>query len=179
EIVTEVFRLFNETELPHPVIDPVMISTSGHDLIGIESFEVLKTSLLKVARIVTPNIPEAERLAGFAINNRADMQRAAEAIKELGAAAVLVKGGHRLDDSRDEAVDVLLNQFGQFTEFREEFIEVGELHGSGCRLSAAIASCLGLGMTLAARVKEASRPVAELIRSLEEWPPVGHGARPL
>ncbi|HEV8367998.1 MAG TPA: hydroxymethylpyrimidine/phosphomethylpyrimidine kinase, partial [Pyrinomonadaceae bacterium] len=90
EIVAEVCRLFSETELPHPVIDPVMISTSGNDLIGTEAFEVLKTRLLKVARIVTPNIPEAERLAGFPINNRADMQRAAEAIKELGAAAVLV-----------------------------------------------------------------------------------------
>ena len=179
EIVTEVVRLFSETELPHPVIDPVMISTSGHDLIGTEAFEVLKTKLLKVARIVTPNIPEAERLAGFAINNRADMRRAAEAIKELGAAAVLVKGGHRLDDSGNEAVDVLLNQFGQFTEFREEFVEVGELHGSGCTLSAAIASCLGLGMTLEEAVEEAKRYVTDLIRTLKQLPPAGHGARPL
>jgi hydroxymethylpyrimidine/phosphomethylpyrimidine kinase len=179
EIVAEVARLFTETNLPAPVIDPVMISTSGYDLIDTDAFEVLKTRLLKVARIVTPNIPEAERLAGLAINTRADIRRAAEAIKELGAAAVLVTGGHRLDDSRNEAIDVLLNQFGQVTEFREEFVHVGEVHGSGCTLSAAIASCLGLGMTLEEAVKEAKRYVTNLIRTLKQLPPVGQEARPL
>src|SRR5687767_15377661 len=65
EIVAEVARLFAEENLPAPVVDPVMVSTSGHDLIGDEAFQIVKTQLLRVARVVTPNIPEAERLAGF------------------------------------------------------------------------------------------------------------------
>lgn len=179
EIVAEVVRLFSETNLPAPVVDPVMISTSGHDLIGDEAFDVLKRELLKVARIVTPNIPEAERLAGLSVRCLSDMHRAAESIRELGAPAVLVKGGHRLDDCGTQAVDVLLNEFGEFTELREEFVEVGEVHGSGCTLSAAIASCLGLGMTLEDSVKEAKRHVTDLIRALKQMPRTGHGARPL
>jgi hydroxymethylpyrimidine/phosphomethylpyrimidine kinase len=179
EIVAEVARLFTDTNLPAPVIDPVMISTSGQALIGDEALEVLSRELLKVARIVTPNIPEAERLAGFPVRNVSDMRRAAEAIRELGAPAVLVKGGHGLGDGRNQAIDILLNEFGEFTELREEFVEVGEVHGSGCTLSAAIASGLALGMPLEEAVKEAKGYVTNLIRALKQLPPVGQGARPL
>src|SRR5689334_20380586 len=83
EIVREVVRLFREADLPAPVVDPVMVSTSGHDLIGEEAFQILKNDLLPLARLVTPNIPEAERLAGFSISSEADMRRAAEVIKLL------------------------------------------------------------------------------------------------
>jgi hydroxymethylpyrimidine/phosphomethylpyrimidine kinase len=179
EIVAEVARLFRETNLPAPVVDPVMVSTSGHDLIGSEAFQILKTRLLKVARVVTPNIPEAERLAGFAITGEDDMRRAAEAIMALGANAVLVKGGHRLNTNSGEAVDVLMNKAGEIIEFREEFIDVGEVHGSGCTLSAAIAACLGLGMNLEEAVKEAKRYVTEAIRALKREPRIGHGALPI
>src|SRR5687768_11014035 len=106
EIVAEVARLFSEEPLQAPVVDPVMVSTSGHDLIGDEAFQILKTRLLPIARIVTPNIPEAERLAGIAIETETDMRRAAEAIRSMGARAVLVKGGHRAIGN--QAVDILL-----------------------------------------------------------------------
>ena len=175
EIVAEVARLFGEEQLPSPVVDPVMVSTSGHDLIGDEAFQILKTRLLRVARIVTPNIPEAERLAGFAIETEDDMRRAAEAIKSLGARAVLVKGGHRAIGN--QSVDLLLDE--EFIEFREQYIEVGEIHGSGCTLAAAIASCLGKGMTLERSVAVAKTYVTERIRALQSAPRIGHGARPL
>ncbi|HEY0728164.1 MAG TPA: bifunctional hydroxymethylpyrimidine kinase/phosphomethylpyrimidine kinase [Pyrinomonadaceae bacterium] len=165
EIVAEVARLFREEDLPAPVVDPVMVSTSGHDLIGDPAFQVLKNELLPVSRVVTPNIPEAERLAGFSINSEADMRRAAEAIKSLGARAVLVKGGHRLTSQAD-AVDILLDETGSFTEFREEYIEVGEIHGSGCTLSAAIAAALGKGMSLEAAVGAAKKYLTDQIRLL-------------
>jgi hydroxymethylpyrimidine kinase/phosphomethylpyrimidine kinase len=154
EIVAEVVRLFREEKLPAPVVDPVMISTSGHDLIGDEAFQILKSELLRVARLVTPNIPEAERLAGFSIKSEGDMRRAAEAIKSLGASAVLVKGGHRLEPQAD-AVDILIEDTGALTEFRTEYIEVGEVHGSGCTLSAAIAANLGKGLSLRDAVEAA------------------------
>ena len=165
EIVTEVVRLFREVNLPAPVVDPVMISTSGYDLIGDAAFRVVKNDLLRVARLVTPNIPEAERLAGFSIGSEADMRRAAEAIKSLGAPAVLVKGGHRFESQAD-AVDILIDDAGEFVEFREKYIEVGEVHGSGCTLSAAIAANLANGLTLQAAVGAAKSYLTDQIRKL-------------
>ena len=161
EIVREVVRLFRENDLPAPVVDPVMVSTSGHDLIGDEAFQVLKNDLLPLARLVTPNIPEAERLAGFPITSEADMHHAAKAIQSLGAAAVLVKGGHR-----GEATDMLLEETGDFTIFREEFMAVGEIHGSGCTLSAAIAASLAKGLTLKDAVGAAKKYLTDQIRTL-------------
>jgi hydroxymethylpyrimidine/phosphomethylpyrimidine kinase len=106
------------------------------------------------------------------------MRAAAELIKHLGPATVLVKGGHRLSDSVD-AVDILLNEEGDFIEFRDEYIDVGEVHGSGCTLSAAIASCLALGMSVEESVREAKRYVTYRIKALQTLPRIGHGARPL
>lgn len=177
EIVAEVARLFSEEPLPPPVVDPVMVSTSGHDLIGDEAFQILKSRLLPVARIVTPNIPEAERLAGLSIETESDMRRAAEAIRSLGARAVLVKGGHRA--IQQQAIDLLLDDDGDFVEFREEYIDVGEIHGSGCTLSAAIAAGLGKGMTLEDAVRAAKTYITEQIRLLRLAPRIGHGARPV
>jgi len=177
EIVAEVARLFSEEELQPPVVDPVMVSTSGHDLIGDEAFQILKSRLLPVARIVTPNIPEAERLTGLSIETESDMRRAAEAIRALGVRAVLVKGGHRA--IQQQAIDLLLDDDGNFVEFREEYIDVGEIHGSGCTLSAAIAAGLGKGMTLEGAVRSAKTYITQQIRLLRLAPRIGHGARPL
>jgi hydroxymethylpyrimidine kinase/phosphomethylpyrimidine kinase len=171
EIVAEVARLFAEGTLPAPVVDPVVVATSGDVLIDDEAFQILKTKLFPLARVVTPNIPEAEKLAGFPIHTEADMRRAAETIQSLGARAVLVKGGHRGD-----AVDILLSDDGTFTEFRSEYLDVGEVHGSGCTLSAAIAACLGKGMTLEEAVGAAKEYVTNAIRSASR---IGRGAMPL
>jgi hydroxymethylpyrimidine kinase/phosphomethylpyrimidine kinase len=133
--------------------------------------------LLPVARIVTPNIPEAERLAGFPIETPVDMRRAAEAIRSLGARAVLVKGGHRAMQNR--ALDLLFDEDGQFVEFGEDYIDVGEIHGSGCTLSAAIAAGLARGMTLEVAVSSAKNYITERILALRSAPRIGHGARPL
>lgn len=174
EIVAEVARLFGEGNLPAPVVDPVVVATSGDVLIDDEAFQILKTQLFPLARIVTPNIPEAEKLAGFAIRSEADMRRAAEVIQSLGARAVLVKGGHRA--TAGEALDILLSKNGRFTEFRSEYLDVGDVHGSGCTLSAAIAAGLGRGMTLENAVGAAKKYVTEAIKTA---PRIGHGARPL
>jgi hydroxymethylpyrimidine/phosphomethylpyrimidine kinase len=114
---------------------------------------------------VTPNIPEAERLAGFAIETEKDMKRAAEAICLLGAPAVLVKGGHRLESQAD-AVDILIDDAGGFTELRSEYIEVGEVHGSGCTLSAAIAANLAGNLSLVDAIAAAKEYLTDQIRAL-------------
>lgn len=207
EVIAEVARLFRETPLPAPVVDPVMRATSGDDLINDDAVSVMVADLFPLALVVTPNIPEAERLTGLAINDESGMLQAARIIRQMGARAVLVKGGHltgrqkvggrghaggrrqTADGSRQEttiggehrtatvseAIDVL-DYEGRVTVFRDELIAGGEVHGSGCTLSAAIAACLGRGQALEEAIQAAKSFVTEAIR---RSPRVGHGARPL
>ncbi len=181
EVIREVARLVREQKLPPPVVDPVMQATSGDSLIDDEAVECLVSELFPLARVVTPNIPEAERLTGLVIKSEGDMAAAAGVIRHAGARAVLIKGGHvlRTRDTRheikNEAVDILDIE-GRVTIFREELIDVGEVHGSGCTLSAGIAACLARGMDLEESVERAKKYVTNLIRNS---PPLGHGARPL
>jgi hydroxymethylpyrimidine kinase/phosphomethylpyrimidine kinase len=167
EIVTEVARLVRETKMTAPVVDPVMNSSSGFELMSDDAFLALKSELLPVALVVTPNIPEAERLTGFKIHNTDDMRRAAKAIRGLGIHAVLIKGGHLKEQKGStEAIDILDND-GDVTVFRSEWLNTGEVRGTGCILSAAIASSLGKGLILEDSVREAKRYVTEIIRSFQ------------
>ena len=164
EIVTEVARLVRETKLTAPVVDPVMNSTSGFELMSDDAFLALKNELLPVALVVTPNVPEAERLAGFRIHNTADMRRAAQAIRQLGVGAVLIKGGHLNDQKGSvEAIDILDND-GDVTVFRSEWIDVAGVRGTGCMLSAAIAASLARGKSLEDAVGLAKECVTAAIR---------------
>ena len=175
EVVREVARLFRETDLPSPVVDPVIISTSGQRLMEEDALDSLISQLLPVARLITPNIPEAEQLTGISITSEPEMRRAATMIRALGARGVLIKGGHMGEqeaegDNEDErfsltseSIDLLDNE-GRVTVFRERRIPGGKLHGSGCVLSAAIAAGLGQGMTLEDSVSTAKRFVWEAIR---------------
>lgn len=183
EIIIEVARAFRTRDLPAPVVDPVMRATSGDELIEADALDTLKFELFPLACIVTPNIPEAERLVGSTIRSTDDMRRAAREIQRLGARSVLVKGGHARRQGHQsgaggtaEAVDVLLDENGDFTEFRAEYLDAGEVHGSGCTLSAAIAACLGKRMQMVDAVGEAKRYVTERIRLAQ---PLGHGALPM
>ena len=177
EIVAEVARLFAEENLPAPVVDPVVVATSGDVLIDDEAFEILKTKLFPLARVVTPNIPEAEKLAGISIKSEPDMRRAAEAIQSIGARAVLVKGGHR--SIGGQALDILLDENGIFTEFQTDYVEIGDVHGSGCTLSAAIAANLGKRFSLEQSVALAKKYVTDAIRALQHASRIGHGSLPL
>ena len=166
EVVSEVARLFRETELPAPVVDPVIISSSGHKLMDEEALETLMAELFPLARVVTPNIPEAERLSRIEIDSEAGMREAATALRRMGATAVLIKGGHLKGKVRvvelEEAVDILDND-GVVTVFRHRRVPHVELHGTGCMLSAAIAAGLGKGMTLEDSVAAAKQFVVEQI----------------
>ena len=188
EVVSEVARLFRETELPAPVVDPVITSSSGHRLMDEEALEILIAELLPLARLVTPNIPEAEHLTRMGIDSEAGMREAAAAIRRMGARAVLIKGGHLksrrqeqeavaggvtaqrgtiasndIVDESEDAVDILDNA-GVVTVFRHRRVPNVELHGTGCMLSAAIAAGLGKGMTLEKSVGAAKDFVWEAIR---------------
>jgi hydroxymethylpyrimidine kinase/phosphomethylpyrimidine kinase len=184
EIITEVARLFLETELPAPVVDPVIRSTSGYDLIDDDALDALVKKLMPLARLVTPNIPEAERITGLTIEDEEGMRRAASILREMGAHAVLVKGGHMKEkaeggrskvEGAPSATD-LLDDEGRVTLFRGEWIETTSTHGTGCTLSAAIAACLGHGLSLEKAVETAKRFVTNAIRHA---PGIGHGHGPI
>jgi hydroxymethylpyrimidine kinase/phosphomethylpyrimidine kinase len=171
EIILEVARLFREAALPAPVVDPVVRSTSGYDLIDDAALNVLIKELMPLARLLTPNIPEAERITGLQITDEEGMRRAAHLMREMGARAVLVKGGHLTTDALD-----LLDDDGRVTLFRGERIETTSTHGTGCTLSAAVSACLGRGMSLETAVGTAKRFVADAIRRA---PRLGHGHGPI
>jgi hydroxymethylpyrimidine/phosphomethylpyrimidine kinase len=132
------------------VLDPVMVATSGDELASDAALAAL-AALLPRAALVTPNLAEAARLSGLAVESQAEMIAAARAIRRLGAGAVLVKGGHLAD----EAVDVLLGADGEPTLLRAPRIPGPPVHGTGCVLSAAIAARLASGDPLAAAVRSA------------------------
>jgi len=175
EVISEVASLFRETHLREaaPVIDPVVRSTSGFDLIDDDALAALKSELLPLARLATPNIPEAERITGLEIKTEEDMRRAAALIREMGARAVLVKGGHLGGDT--DALD-LLDDGGRIELFRAPRIHTDATHGTGCTLAASIAACLARGMDLTGAVGAAKRFVTEAIR---RSPLIGRGFSPV
>ena len=154
------------------VLDPVMVSTSRHRLLESEAETALRAELLPLARLVTPNLPEACELAGMPdITDRAGMVQAAKAIAQMTSAAVLVKGGHLAG-----CADDLLYEDGTEHWFSTPRIDTDNTHGTGCTLSSAIASNLALGCTL----KEAVALAKDYItRALRNDPHLGHGNGPL
>ena len=134
----------------HIVVDPVMAATSGSRLLQESAVEALKTQLLPLAELVTPNIPEAEILADMPIRSPEDMETAAKIISEAYQCAVLCKGGHDLNDAND-----LLWKDGVGLWFRGQRVDNPNTHGTGCTLSSAIASNLAKGMSLEDAVSQA------------------------
>jgi hydroxymethylpyrimidine/phosphomethylpyrimidine kinase len=144
------------------VVDPVSVSKHGYRLLAADAMVALRTRILPLATLVTPNLPEASALTGFAVRTREDMRRAAAAILALGPRAVLVKGGH-LASSPAEAAD-LFAQREREDWIVAERIDTPNTHGTGCTLSAAIAAYLAMGATLEDAVRAGKAFVTEAIR---------------
>ena len=161
EVIDEVARFFADGALPAPVVDPVMISTSGHRLMEDDAVDSFLSSLIHSALLITPNIPEAERLTNLEIKSETDMRQAADKLRRLGARAVLIKGGHMNDQ---DAVDLLDHQ-GTVAVFRAERVRDVNVHGTGCMLSAAIAAGVAKKLELERAVREAKAFVLDVILS--------------
>jgi len=141
------------------VVDPVMKAKTGASLLREDAVEALITELVPVAKVVTPNIPEAEVMAGMSIRSVEDAERAAERIASMGAEAVVVKGGHLPGGM---AVDVLYTG-GEFTRFEAERIDSKCTHGTGCTFSAALAAYLAMGFDVVEAVGRAKEFVRKAI----------------
>ena len=154
------------------VVDPVMVAKGGHRLLLTEAETALRDTLLPMAAVVTPNLPEAEVLAGFPVRTEADMKKAAERLAALGAHAVLLKGGHL---EGDRVVDLLLHD-GRIERFEDARIASRHTHGTGCTLASAIAAGLAQRMSLVDAVRRARTYVRDAIATA---PGYGRGHGPL
>lgn len=154
------------------VVDPVMVAKGGASLLAEEALSCLKTQLFPLATVLTPNLPEAEKLTGMRLSSVEDMRRAAQILREMSGAAVLVKGGHL---SGDTLIDVLLDD-GGFTEFSDTRIITRHTHGTGCTLASALATGLAQKLPLRRAVELARLYVRQAILTA---PGFGTGAGPL
>lgn len=168
EIVARMLKPQNVTNL---VVDPVMISKSGHLLLKPDAIDAIKGQLFPLALLVTPNIHEAQQLSGIEIKTLADARRAAKIIHGFGCKHVLIKGGHL---PTDRATDLLYD--GRFFNvFKGEFIDTPHTHGTGCTFASAIAAHLAQGKSVNDAIQAAKTYLTEAIRhSLA----IGHGTGP-
>src|SRR5580765_8536351 len=180
-IVEAVAAAIEELDLPLVVVDPVLVSSSGERLLDDDGVRALGAELLPRARVVTPNIPEAEVLSGRRIQSMDDARDAARRIHDIGAAAVIITGGHGWDEATGLAaagvkiVDLLFDGH-TFHEYLAPRIDSRHTHGTGCTYAAAVAAGLALGMELPAAASRAQRYVGGAIANA---PGIGHGRGPI
>ncbi|MEW6232267.1 MAG: bifunctional hydroxymethylpyrimidine kinase/phosphomethylpyrimidine kinase [Chloroflexota bacterium] len=173
EIIEVVAAKISHYRLENLVVDPVMVAKSGASLLQEEAQAALISRLIPLARVITPNLPEARVLSGLETNSLADMAKAAEAIKRLGAGSVVVKGGHLQD--MDESIDLLYDG-KRFIGFVSPRVETRNTHGTGCTFASAIAAGLAKGQN----VTEAVRVAKEYVTmALQHSLSLGQGHGPL
>jgi hydroxymethylpyrimidine/phosphomethylpyrimidine kinase len=180
-IVEAVAAAIAELDLPLVVVDPVLVSSSGERLLDEDGVRALCAELLPRARVVTPNIPEAEALSGRRIQSMDDAREAARRIHDMGAAAVIITGGHGypqgsgLEAEGSEIVDLVFDGKA-FFELRVPRVESPHTHGTGCTFASAVAAGLALGRALPDAAARAQQYVAGAIAHA---PGIGHGRGPL
>ena len=178
ETILEVAGAVRRWKIENLVVDPVMIAQSGAVLISEEAVDALKKELLPLTLLVTPNIPEAEKLAGMEIRSLEDMEKAARTIGRDGPRAVLVKGGHMLQP--ETVTDVLYSE-GATVRLTDSRIFTEDTHGTGCTLSAAITAELAAGENLKKAVDRGRQYLRLAMKSSfrpgSGWGPLGHAVR--
>lgn len=171
ELIEIIVEKLKQYQVKNIVVDPVMVSTSGDRLLAEKALSLLQTTLIPLAQIITPNIPEAEVLCGFPIASKEDMVKAATSIAQTYQGYILIKGGHFND-----CADDLLYHENETIWLPCEKIQNPNTHGTGCTLSSAIASNLALGYDMETSVKNAK---AYITGALQDGLDLGQGSGPL
>lgn len=170
-LIQVIAEKLKEYKAENIVVDPVMVATSGSKLISDDAIETLKTCLMPLSSILTPNIPEAEVLAEMKVETEEEMILAAKKISETFHCAVLCKGGHQLNGAND-----LLYRDGEYKWFHGKRIQNPNTHGTGCTLSSAIASNLAKGYSMDESVKRAKDYISEALEAMLD---LGKGSGPM
>lgn len=176
ELIETVALKLGEYGVAHVVLDPVMVAQSGDKLLQDEAIAALKSRLIPMAELITPNLPEAEVLLGHEVANWAEMEAAARALEELGCRNVLVKGGHLTGPNSDDCLH--LGRERRTVRLAGERIDTRNNHGTGCTLSSAIAAHLAWGEDIESAVRHAKEYVAHAIRAGADYG-LGHGHGPV
>ena len=171
ELIRAIAEKLKEYQAENIVVDPVMVATSGAKLISDDAIGTLKEALLPMADILTPNIPEAEVLSGMEVKTEEDMVKAAEKISRTYHCAVLLKGGHQLNDAND-----LLCRGEEHRWFYGKRIDNPNTHGTGCTLSSAIASNLAKGFDMETAVERAKAYISGALGAMLD---LGKGSGPM
>lgn len=174
EIVEQVAELLRRFQVRNIVLDPVMVATSGDELIPGEAAQAIIRHLLPLATVITPNVPEAAHITGINIESETDFPAAAARLKDLGARGVLLKAGHI---ERRTLTDYLYTD-DQVRTYSYERTDTPNTHGTGCTLSSAVASYLAQGHPLPEAVARAEEYIHKAIRSGAEYR-LGHGHGPV
>ena len=184
EIVYAVAEALSLYQLPI-ILDPVIVSSSGHRLLSIEAQESLKERLLPLSTLVTPNIPEMEALTSVTLSTHQDKERAAHYLIDLGAKAILLKGGHEEGDTKSDILFSASQTGIRSTTFTSTTIHTKNIHGTGCTLSAAIAAFIARGESINEAIAKAKSYITDAIRAGADvaigngFGPVNHGFNPL
>lgn len=183
EVVNLVAEMIEKYQIRNIVLDPVMVSTSGHRLIEEDAVEVIKTRLMPLARVITPNVPEAEILAGCKITGEDEFEAIARRLSDNGNVSVLMKAGHL---SGDSLVDYFYNaEDDTITRLQSKRVQTKNTHGTGCTLSSAFAASLAKRENLTDAAISAKRYIEQAIISGAEYEigkghgPVNHGFDPV
>lgn len=176
EVVHSVARILRKYEVSNIVLDPVMVSTSGHKLLEDSAIEALKSELIPMARIITPNIPEAAVLLGESISEQDELPEAARRLAEQYGVSVLLKAGHLVND---ELIDIFYNQeTGEVSELSARRVDTRNTHGTGCTLSSALAAQLAKGLSLTEAARTAKHYINQAIIQGAHYE-IGHGHGPV
>jgi len=171
ELISVIADKLREYNAKNIVVDPVMVATSGSALLKTDAVSALTEKLLPLAAVVTPNIPEGEILSGMSIHNKEEMEEAAKKIGHAYGCAVLLKGGHSVNDAND-----LLYAEGRCIWFAGKRIDNPNTHGTGCTLSSAIASNLAKGYTLEEAIGRSKEYISGALSAMLD---LGAGSGPM
>ena len=160
------------------ILDPVIVSSTGHRLLSVEAQEVVKQRLLPMSTLVTPNIPEIIALTNLPVGTLNEKEQAAKYLFECGAKAVLLKGGHEEGDTKSDILYTNSESEIQSSIFISDTVTTRNTHGTGCTLSSAIAAFMARGFSMPEAVREAKKYVTEAIRSGADVA-IGHGIGPV
>ena len=183
DIVEAVAEALSKYSIPL-ILDPVMVSSTGHRLLSIEAQEVVKQRLIPMSLLVTPNIPEMEALTNISVDTYEHKVQAAKYLFECGAKAILLKGGHEEGEQKSDILFTSSQSEIETTIFTSETIHTRNTHGTGCTLSSAIAAFMARGCSVIEAIDKAKRFVTEAIRCGSDVAigrgigPVNHGFNP-